>query len=218
MTAIAWPTAIWPVEDTMQVVARSRSGGASLSGIEQIVSSNAARWEARYVVPLIGADVIRRWNAFLAKVQGRVNTVLVPEVGVQSRPFPVGAPATLVSTVGGSYAAGAVSINILIGKLSSGTLAPLLEGYRIAVRNRLHVLTSVAQNADLAPTTFYPNGAQSWTVGIWPPTRAALTTADLPELLFPLIEMRFATDSEGKVARQVGKYASAVEVNLIENF
>ena len=81
---LAWPTdpntgrPILTKELDLNVASSSKSGGQSLSGIEQIVASPAARWEGKYTMPSLLPNALLVWRGFVAALQGRLGTFLLP--------------------------------------------------------------------------------------------------------------------------------------------
>lgn len=64
-----------PISDRTDpiLVPNTRSGGQSISGIEQVISPLTARWQWRIVLPINTVGRARAWRATLAKLDGRFN-------------------------------------------------------------------------------------------------------------------------------------------------
>lgn len=77
--AIQWPVPILPRQVHFTPAVQSRSGGLSLNGSEQVLISDAGRWQAKVVVALRGESSNLAMRAFLAQMAGRAGTVLVPK-------------------------------------------------------------------------------------------------------------------------------------------
>jgi hypothetical protein len=76
--AISWPAPLIPSEAMFHPDTPSRSGGLSISGSEQITVA-PGRWRAKLNVPLYTEKKVLAFRAFLAQMQGRAGTVLVPK-------------------------------------------------------------------------------------------------------------------------------------------
>ena len=90
------PTYVWPsvlkarAPAQFTPVPRSRGGGVSLSGVEQVVSSGAGIWKATIGnVAIRTSDQIRLWRSLQALLQGRVNPVLVSPCDAARTPWPL---------------------------------------------------------------------------------------------------------------------------------
>lgn len=77
--AMAWPAALLPRLVDFMPENPSRSGGVSLTGSEQITVSNAGRWRARVTAAVRGESSNLALRAFIAQMEGRAGTVLVPK-------------------------------------------------------------------------------------------------------------------------------------------
>jgi hypothetical protein len=72
-----WPAILVANAETFRIDARTRSGGETISGREQVVTSNLGRWIARLTVPLHTPAKIRAMRSLLARLDGRTNAVRV---------------------------------------------------------------------------------------------------------------------------------------------
>lgn len=77
--AMQWPAALPPRRVDFSPANQTRSGGASLSGSEQIVVSPAGTWKATVSVAIRGESSNLAVRAFVAQMGGRAGTVLVPK-------------------------------------------------------------------------------------------------------------------------------------------
>lgn len=78
-SSASWLPAIFPRAAMFHPENTSSSGGASISGSEQIVATPAARWRARLSGPVVTENSVLSWRAFIAGMGGRAGTVLVPK-------------------------------------------------------------------------------------------------------------------------------------------
>jgi hypothetical protein len=77
--AAQWPAALLPRKVEFQPETQSRSGGLSLTGSEQVTVSNAGRWRAKVTVSIRGEASNLALRAFVAGMEGRAGTVVVPK-------------------------------------------------------------------------------------------------------------------------------------------
>ena len=81
---VNWPPMLRPHDVMWRLENQSRSGGVSLTGSEQIVSSGAGRWRCRIDLRTYGTshdgreEAVLALRAFLAQMEGRVGEVLLP--------------------------------------------------------------------------------------------------------------------------------------------
>lgn len=79
LNAASWPAALLPRKVDFFPENQSRSGGLSMTGSEQITLSPAGRWQARAFVSVRGEASNLALRAFVAGMEGRAGTVLVPK-------------------------------------------------------------------------------------------------------------------------------------------
>lgn len=74
-----WPPALRFSDLQFQLVSLSRSGGQTLSGVEQVVTSPAGIWRASVTVPVRPRDdAVLAYRGLIARLRGRVGAALVP--------------------------------------------------------------------------------------------------------------------------------------------
>lgn len=155
-----WPTTLVANAEMFRIDARTRSGGETITGREQAVSSGLGRWVARLTVPLHTPAKIRAMRSLLAKLEGRTNAVRVGPCDCRngSRLIPVagdipysdkavhtdgagfmqgGVVPYVTETVTAAAAArGVCSVKIMVGS----TMVPIPEGVHIGLAGRLYVV------------------------------------------------------------------------------
>lgn len=223
------PTYVWPsvlkarAPAQFTPVPRSRGGGVSLSGVEQVVSSGAGIWKATIGnVAIRTSDQIRLWRSLQALLQGRVNPVLVSPCDAARTPWPLdgtGRPimarddiphddGTLFSDGAGygqnvivaysiadaARGATALTFNIDVGSALAG-------GEHFSIGERLYRIVTV----DGGETGL---GGFSYTVGIWPPLRDAAPAGSALEFDRPRCRMRLAIDDAMDVDLDLNRFAS----------
>lgn len=84
MTLVAadWPAVMFPRSGGFYLENQTRSGGVTVLGNEQIVTSPSARWKASFSGPVVNETSVLTWRAFVGGMGGRAGTVLVPRWGI----------------------------------------------------------------------------------------------------------------------------------------
>lgn len=228
MTALAWPSVLKPQEVLFHLESQSRSGGQSTSGIEQVVTSLAARWRASIRIAITNDAQILAARAFVSRLGGRVGTVLVPVFDARRASWPVDAygralhpgftrdktldgtayedPAipteseiVAEASVGAAIRTSQVAINVVQGE-------PLLAGQYFGVGNYLHLITEIVSAVGTIQT-----------VNFVPSLRVAVSAAAILTLTRPLCEMRLAADSVGELALRNLRFGQ-LDLEFVEAF
>ena len=216
-----------PTQISLALAQTSRSGGQAFTGIEQVVSSPAARWEAKLTLPSFtsAADHVT-YRGWLAAMQGRVGTVLMPAFEAGRQPWPLDAYGRpnhpgrarfprLRRTAYAVDPARDAEADILVTALAATSNAtqlvliatqagPILPGHRFSLGQRLHeIMTSV----EVTPGTY--------NVSVRPWTRVAIDAGQVVEFRAPVCLMRFKTDAEGALDLESNRTAHPA-LNLVE--
>lgn len=228
---IEWPTVdgvrFAPAQMTCELAFKSRSGGLTINGSEQVVGTRGERWEASMTLPAMSPPRVVAWQGFLAQMRGRVGSVLMPAFPVNRPPYVrdafgrqitpdmfrgipgvaggrfavrPGPGAQIVVTVSGAFAAG--STQIVLNLVSVGEIA---VGHRFSIGPRLYSILSIARDGGRI------------TVEIAPPLRKAVQDGDAAEFLNPVCQMKFATDNEGVLQMDYARIARPT-VNFVEAY
>jgi hypothetical protein len=167
---LAWPANLKPRTVTFEPMFRTRSGGPTLTGVSQIVKSDAGVWRAVFrEMPVANPVTILAYRAFLAQLGGRESTVLVPVTGdTRWAPFPGATVANYYTSYGdgvlfgdgsaftstaisivtvAAAAAGATTITIDIR--AAGSIQP---GHHFSIGERLYRVKTVGANTLTYPT------------------------------------------------------------------
>lgn len=214
-----WPMVLAANAERFHIDARTRSGGETTAGREQIVSSGVARWVATLTVPLYTPQTIRAMRSLLAKLDGRANGVrvrvcdcvngntLIPTIhdirySDKSRHSDTagfmqgGTPPTIAADA----AVGAAQIVILNGS----TELPVLEGSFLGVGGHLYVVVGVTPEED-----------ETTTLDIRPRLRTAIAVDDEVEWCNPTVPMRLTADDSGAFELQLSRTGVAT-LDLVE--
>ncbi len=213
--AINWPYAVFPKSAMFHPENQSRSGGASLTGSEQVTISNSGRWRARTASPILTENSVLAWRAFVSLMEGRAGTVLVPkwdnygvrdmngrelnEVGAASYDgdewnFDMsgfGQSEITHATLSASAALNAtrLSINVTDGE------GPR-PGQYIGIDQRLYMVQLAWEEGEGDPLQ----------VQIWPRLRVGAASATRVILDRPVCLMRFASDQTGELELDYGRW------------
>lgn len=214
-----WPQVLVANAETFRIDARTRSGGETISGREQVVASGLGRWVARLTVPLHTPAKIRAMRSLLARLDGRTNAVrigpcdcrngnrLIPVVGDipysdrslhgDGAGFGQGGIAPAMAE---AAAAGATTIRILNGS----TVLPVLEGSFLGVGGYLHVVVGVD-----------PEPGEETVLDIRPKLRAAAAVGAPVEWCRARAPMRLSADDSGAFELQLARIGTAT-LDLVE--
>lgn len=228
MTTILWPIHTLRAQNVaFDIASRSLAAPASVSGVTQVVSTDAGIWKAT-----LGGIVVRSREAVIAfralanLLEGRLNPILVPTCRAY-QPIPTGFTSTTAAALldevphsddaefdddtgyagstanivlAGNVAARAVSANITVEY--GGQLEP---GQFFSLGERLYrVRTAVYSTPTSAAITFRP------------PLREAATAGDLLEIDRPVCRMRLASDDAMDLELALRRFGSPT-VNFIED-
>lgn len=214
-----WPAGLSVTSENWRIDARTRSGGETITGREQVTSSGLARWVANIVVPAYSPHTIRTLRALIAKLDGRENAVRVGPCDCINGPggsglitgipygdgsfhtdgtgFQQGGAGPAVAAAAG---AGDVSVIIDVGS----TLVPIPEGVYFGVGGRLHLL--------LGYTSLPYETAQ---LDFKPKLRGPLAEGDPVLWCRARVPMHLATDDAASLELQLARTGS-VSFDFVE--
>jgi hypothetical protein len=213
---IVWPALLTPRSIEFMFDSRSRSGGPTLTGVEQIVGSSGGLWRARLVSIPVVSDVKRKvWRALEAQIQGRTNEVLVPVFNIDNPGLVIGGithsdGSTFSDDTGYSQSevtaefssAAALRATEITLTVTNGTIEP---GHYFSVGlGRLYTVAALVSEA-----------GSNVTVNIWPPLREAALQGAPAEFCNPTCRMRLASDDGMKAEFELGRFASP-SVDFVE--
>lgn len=210
--AMSWPAALPPRRVDFSPASQTRSGGQSLSGSEQIIASPAGMWKASVAVAVRGEAANLAVRAFVAQMEGRAGTVLVPKWDkyrprdLNGRQFSQAAAAGYAGVRGDqfnfdlsgfgqgeiAYALTAEAANlratvIKVDVLNGDGPRP---GHYIGLGSRLYQCQQVWQTDIEGPVT----------IQFWPPLRGNVPAGARVIIDRPVVLMRFASDETGEIA------------------
>ncbi|MDR6289990.1 MULTISPECIES: hypothetical protein [Inquilinus] len=216
-----WPSILVANAETFRIDARTRSGGETIQGREQAVSSGLGRWIARLTVPLHTPAKIRAARALLAKLDGRANAVRVGPCdcrnGNQIIPLIGGIPYSDKTShtdgsrfqqggtppvVAADAAAGAYQVQVDVG----ATMVPVLDGTFVGLGGYLYVITGAT-----------PLPGEEALLDIRPRLRTPLDADDPVEWCHARLPMRLMTDDSGAFELQLARTGNAT-FDLVEVF
>lgn len=204
--AMDWPGALRPSRPaTFHPDNPSRSGGASLVGSEQVTVSPAGRWRAKVELPVYNELTALAYRAFIAQLEGKAGTVLVPKwevygprdmngkrlsfydtasAGLNFDLSGFGQSDQTYATLAANASMGATRIDVTL--VNGEGPRP---GQYFGLGQRLHLCQTVWEVTEDGPTT----------IQFWPRLRAAATVGDRVILDRPVCLMRLAEDLTGEL-------------------
>lgn len=215
-----------PISDRTDpiLVPNTRSGGQSISGMEQVISPLTARWQWRVILPINTVARARAWRATLAKLDGRFNLLRARvcdryrigrrDVGAtydgaevphsddsffsDDTGYGLASPASPVQV---AAARGATSVRVLASDFAGAMTA----GVFFSISDYLYVVTDWEVNEDdptMLDITFKPG------------LRVAADDGDTVDFDAKAIWV-LDTDEMGKMPLRLGRFGE-VELNLTE--
>ncbi|OWJ68702.1 hypothetical protein [Inquilinus limosus] len=214
-----WPSILVANAEMFRIDARTRSGGETIAGREQVVGSGLGRWVARLTVPLHTPAKIRAMRSLMARLEGRANGVRVGPCDCRNgnRLAPAihdipyrdkarhddgagfmqgGAPPGMAEAA----PAGAIFLKIANGS----TVLPVLEGSFIGIAGYLYVVVGVA-----------PLPEETTRLEIRPKLRVEAPDGAPVEWCRARVPMRLAVDDSGEFELQLARMGTAT-LDLVE--
>lgn len=206
---------------------RNRSGGASLTGREQIVSSGAALWTAHGTARIRTPMMVREWRRMLWALEGRANVLLVGPCDCRNSGHVSPSDILYVPHDDNTpfddntfYSQGGLPPKV-VGTSLAGTNT--IDVYPLSAMNvlpgtfigfggiRMYGIVGVTQ-IDLGP----PNGMVT-RVTVKPRLRETVTSASTVQLCDARTKMRLTEDSMGALELTLNRFGD-VELDLIEYY
>lgn len=204
----------------------SRSGGRSLSGIEQRVFSDAGRWEIRFDgVPIRRHEQVRAWHLSISRLRAGENVIVtVPTLSNGSL------AAQAVAVVGANAAARATQVTLHVRDMRA------LAGQDFSIGNRLYRIVDIVsqtppdsiakrigtddQWSDAATWIDDDAGAGTFEVAvvrILPPLRSAIAEGDPARFRDLTCTCVLSEMSEGDLALDLLRFGTP-SITFIEDF
>jgi hypothetical protein len=215
-----WPIdVLWPQKLNVDLAPRSLAAPSSVSGVTQVVASDAGIWKITYdAVPVIDEQKVKAWRAIANLLEGRLGSILVPitrfyqPVPDGSEPLyePVPHSDDAFFDDGTGYVGRVIDV-VTVGSMAlravSGTVAvnyagQIEPGQHFSVGERLYRVRTF--NPDTGAITFRP------------PLREAVPSGTNLEFDEPVVRMRLATDGEMDLPLDLGRF-SFPSVNFVED-
>ena len=214
--------ALWQ-EVQFSLTGQSLEGRQSISGAETVIPTLRGRWSASASFVLKGEGAMLQWQAFLAQMEGRIGTTLVPARS-RWRPKDRDGHALAFCQIGDLADAQTHEhfgfANTPISYMTVAAAAPL-RATEIDVRNvnttglRPGQFFSIGERLHRVQTHWQPGAEGTSRLMFQPPLRAAVAAGARVELGRPVCKMRFATDDEGPFDQSM-PVLPRVQVNFVE--
>lgn len=225
MATFAWDAALKPQSVSVELRGFARSGGRSLSGVEQTVFSDAGRWEVSFgAVPVHRPEQVRAWRATLARLRaGDVVVLKVPNLSNGRDAY--GAAASV--TLGANAALRATQLTLHSAALRLGIGQDFSFGdrlYRITqvvsetaadsiwqiIRSDLPWSSTAVWSADDTPVNAY-------VVKVLPPLRAAVAAGTAARFKDLTLTCKLAEMASGDLSLDLLRFGSP-SIAFVEDF
>ena len=207
---------------TFSLTGQSMEPQQSISGAETVVPVPRGRWTASMSFVIKGEAQVLQWQAFLAQMEGRVGTTLVP---VRSRFRPVDRDGHALSFCTTADLADAQTWDHFGFQNSTPTF--VIAAGPVALRATQMDVT-LMNSTGLRPGQFFSIGERLYRVqAYWqpaagvhrimfqPPLRQAVFLGQRLEIARPVCRMRFASEEEGLYDQSLD-VMPVVNVNFVE--
>lgn len=195
----------------------------SINGTETIIPTLRGRWRTSGEVVIRSEEGVQAWQAFLAQMEGRLGTTLVPYVGHygakdrDGQHIPVDRVAALdtsstwegfgfetapVATVTLAADAPLRARRIVLRYADTLGLRP---GGMFSIGDHLHQVQSVWQT-----------GVRRAEMTIRPPLRAPASAGTRVEIERPVCRMRLITEETGQFSQTFGAFMAKIPVEFVE--
>jgi len=225
MATLLWPLGVLPPRELMiDIAPRSLAGPSSVSGVSQVVASDAGIWKATYAgIPVVDDQKVLAWRAINNLLEGRLISILVP-IWRWYQPVPAEADElALYDPVphsdqspfsdGSMYQGGVIDVTLassiplrgVTANISIKSADMIQPGQHFSIEGRLYRVRTVNYTSETtAAITFRP------------PAREAASVGARLEFDFPVCRMRLASDGEMDLPLDYGRW-SFPTVNFIED-
>jgi hypothetical protein len=219
MLLIPFPGVLSPTVQNWWLDARTRSGGETVVGREQVVSTGLLRWRATLSFPLFNRQTILAFRAWIVQMEGRGNRTLIGPCdcsnGNRLAPVVGGIPHSdgTMHSDGAGYAQGGTSGEVValaavgtnqVRIYNGSTVLPVLAGSFIGLGDYLYVITAAA-----------PQPGNETVLTITPKLRAAVPIDTPVEWCRARCPMRLMADDSGAFDLNLGRYGTA-NLDLVE--
>lgn len=216
-----WPPILVANAEMFRIDARTRSGGETINGREQAVSSGLGRWVARLTVPLHTPAKIRAMRSLMARLNGRANGVRVGPCDCRNgnRLIPtihdIPYRDDSLHTDGAGFQQGGIAPTIPEDHAASvgdrritiwngATRTPVLEGSFFGAGGYLYVVVGVTPLPD-----------ENTLIDLRPKLRTALPEGAEIDWCHGRAPMRLAADDSGEFELQLARMGTAT-LDLVE--
>lgn len=210
MTTPLWPIEVLPPRNlALDIAPRSLAAPSSVSGVTQVVSSDAGIWKITYdAVPVVDEQRVKAWRAIANLLEGRLGSILVPITRFY-QPVPEGAEPLYdqlphsddsffdddtgyVGRVIDVVTVGTMALRAVSGTVAVNYAGQIEPGQHFSVGERLYRVRSF--DADTGTITFRP------------PLREAVPAGTNLEFDSPVCRMRLASDDAMDLNLELGRF------------
>lgn len=216
---IRWPCLALVSQDiAFNIASRSLSGPASVSGVSQVVASDAGIWTARLGnIVILSRDHVLAFRALAALLDGRLGTILVP-ASRAFQPVPTearGAYEAVVHDDGATFSDGSGYRNRVIDVVAAAAAPARATTMTVEVRVAGDIQPGHYFSIDERLYRVRSFDAASGALGFRPVLREAVAAGTPLEFDDPVCRMRLAGDAEMDLELAMRRTALP-SVNFIE--
>lgn len=219
MIEVPFPSIVKPNADRVWIDYRTRSGGETIPGRQQVVSSGVARWMMSLTFPLYNRETILAFRAWLAMMEGRANYTRVGPCdcsnGNRLIPIVGGIPYSdkAKHSDGAGFSQGGVSPSIAVGAAAGAvqivvnngsTELPVVVGSFLGVGGYLYLIVGAT-----------PQEGETTLLDIRPKLRTAISEDAPVDWCDARGPFRLLNDDSGVFDLQLSRYGTAT-VDLVE--
>jgi len=223
MAALRWPIeSLAPREFSLHLAARTIAGPSSVSGVAQVVASDAGIWRLTFGgIPVVDRQRVILWRSLSEWAEGRMNPFLVPITHFyqpyapewESLYEPVPHSDDSPFGDGSEYQGGVIDVTLASNIPLRGTTANITinvaheiqPGQHFSIGERLYRIRTVEYTSE-----------NTATITFRPPAREAATIGTRLEFDNPVVRVRLASDNEMELSLDYGRW-SFPSVNFIED-
>lgn len=216
-----WPAILIANAERFHLDARTRSGGETINGREQVVGSSLGRWVATLTVPLYSRETILAMRSLLAKLDGRTNAV-------RAGPCDCRNGNRLIGTVGGIPYDDDAFHTDGAGFMQGGTLPVIAEDEAASAGDTQITIENGSTQTPVLEGSFFGAGGFLYVVvgatalpdektllDIRPKLRTALAEGTEIDWCHGRAPMRLAADDSGAFELQLSRTGTAT-LDLVE--
>ena len=204
MSDLTWPSTLVPSASEWRLISNTAAFSSPLTGVTSTLGRGGDRWACTLTFGALVGDDRAVMNAFLAKLRGQTNRVVLPDHAFYRR----GAQAANILVKGGSQTGSSVACDGASNTLTNAVRA----GDFVTIENALYMVTDDVSS----------NGSGELTLTISPPLRSAPADNATVNLLTPtgkflLTDSTVGWSNRGRGGPTATRIVSSYTLELVED-